>query len=335
METLNRRIVQMDREVHELRLENDCLRISTTGVNPTATVIRQSSQPSSMKIAKPTEFRGSEKDSVDIDTFLLQCDLYFSGFPTVTETQKTAFVLSYCKGSAGKWAESFIQKNLTGRSPTYTELQTEMKGMWGVANKEEKAARELDALKQNASTVAEYVSAFRQKSSQTFGFSDYDLRRRFRTGLQQRVRDQLAHVSPIQKDTLEKMITRCLEIGQNLEELDAEKKARWAPRVNMPSASKPVSQGGDAMDVDANKQQGGARPQGQQGGKGFKCYRCGQEGHMARNCNNAPVQGSGSKPAIKAAEMEKKTPEKIEDFDARIARIVAETLAKAKQEKDF
>ena len=83
-------------------------------------------------------------------------------------------------------------------------------------------------------------------------------------GLQQRVREQLAHVSPKEKDTLEKLISHSLEIGQNNEELDAEKKAykaAWTPRStgtsSGSSAAKTVSQGGDAMDVDAQKTRGG------------------------------------------------------------------------------
>ena len=49
---------------------------------------------------------------------------------------------------------------------------------------------------------------------------------------------------------------------------------------------------------------------------------------MARNCTNT-ASGSGGKPAtIKAAKEE----EPKEDFDARIACIVAEALAKAKKE---
>jgi len=324
------KIENLQMEIDELAKENERLRrsmISSTGI-PLANGTTTFPSSSSLKISKPSEFTGGNaKTDLDVDTFLLQCDLYFSLYPSATDIQKNAFVLSYCKGSAARWAEAIIQRNMQGLIPTHEELRKEMRAMWGVANKEEKAARDLDSLKQSTSSVAEYVSAFRQLAAHVSGFSDYDLRRRFRTGLQQRVRDQLAHISPREKDTLEKLIEKSLEIGQNFEELDAEKKSRWIPRTGAPQEKK-VSEGGNAMDVDANRQRGGPRPQGQQGGKGFKCYRCGQEGHMARNCTNA-ASGSGGKPAtIKAAKEE----EPKEDFDARIARIVAEALAKAKKE---
>ena len=297
-------------EFQEVKEDNEVLRRQLLQTSNTTTVgtVPGTQSSSSLKIAKPSEFTG-EKGSIDVDTFHLQCDLYFSQYPSATDKQKNSFILSFCKGTAAKWAETSIKENLANPYFTTLALKGQMVAMWGEANKEEKAARELDALKQSTSTVAEYTSAFRQKCAHCANFSDYDLRRRYRMGLQQRVRDQLAHVSPKNKDTLDKLITQALEIGQNLEELDAEKKYssnRWTPRAAAPYAPKTVSQGGDMMDVDKSKSSGGPRPQGQQGGQGFKCYRCGQMGHMARNCTNAEVPGSGPrKPTtIKAAEVE-------------------------------
>jgi regulator of replication initiation timing len=310
MHNLRQQVLEINQELTEVKEDNEALRRQNLENSNTRSLgtTGGTQSSSSLKIAKPSEFTG-DKDSINIDTFHLQCDLYFSQYPSVVDKQKNSFILSFCKGSVAKWAETSIKENLVNPYFTTLALKGQMIAMWGVANKEEKAARELDALKQSTSTVAEYTSAFRQKSAHCFGFSDYDLRRRYRMGLQQRVRDQLAHVSPKNKDTLDKLVTQALEIGQNLEELDAEKKYssnRWTPRAAAPYAPKTVSQGGDMMDVDKSKTSGGPRPQGQQGGQGFKCYRCGQMGHMARNCTNAEVPGSGPRrpTTIKAAEVE-------------------------------
>jgi len=250
-------------EVDELARENKQLHCSQTWspTIPRACLPRQNTSgggtsgiATSLKIAKPSNFTGrTEKGALDIDTFLLQCNLYLSSYPSASDTQKNAFVLSYCKGSAAQWAEAIIQKNMQGLIPMHEELHKEMRAMWGIANKEEKVARDLDSLKQSTSSVAEYVSAFRQLAAHVSRFSDYDLWRRFRTGLQQRVRDQLAHISPREKDTLEKLIEKSLEIGQNFEELDAEKKSRWILRTGAPQEKK-VSKGGNAMDVDVKRQ---------------------------------------------------------------------------------
>jgi len=198
--------------------------------------------------------------------------------PEATESQKVAFALSCLKGPAATWAEMFIRKSLANQMTLFQFLVQELEAMWGVVDKEGKAIRELDALKQGSSTVSDYVASFRQKAAKC-SFSDYDLRRRFRMGLQQRIRDQLMHVSPKDKDTHEKLISHSLEIGQNQEELDAKKKvwkSTWTPRSTGTlgsSSTKMVSQGGDAMDVDTQKTRGGPRLQGKQGGGAFKCYR--------------------------------------------------------------
>ena len=145
-------------------------------------------------------------------------------------------------------------------------------------------------------------------------------------GLQQRVREQLAHVSPKEKDTLEKLISHSLEIGQNNKELDAEKKAykaTWTPRSTGTSlgssAAKTVSQGGNAMDG------GGPRPQGKQGSGAFKCYRCGKEGHIARNCTEKAAA------TVKANKVEEETPKKEEITMESIRVLIAEAMKPKKE----
>jgi hypothetical protein len=173
-----------------------------------------------MKVIKLSKFKGNA--TLEVDMFILQCNLYFLQFPDSTESQKVAFILSCMKNAAsGVWVEMYICKNLSNQYNSFQSLCQELKAMWGVADKEGKAIRELDALKQGNTTALDYVATFRQKSAKC-SFSDYDLHRRFRMGLQQRVREQLAHISPKNKDTLKKLIAHSLEICQNQEELDAQ-----------------------------------------------------------------------------------------------------------------
>ena len=94
----------------EMARENEYLKCSMTLYTPIQTSggIHQGTSKggpsvtdSKLKIAKPSDFTGgTEKGTLNINTFLLQCDLYLSSYPTATDIQKNTFVLSYCKGSA-------------------------------------------------------------------------------------------------------------------------------------------------------------------------------------------------------------------------------------------
>ncbi|KAG2084740.1 uncharacterized protein F5147DRAFT_525622, partial [Suillus discolor] len=142
----------------------------------------------------------------------------------------------------------------------------------------------LEALRQGSSSVPEYAAAFKQKAAHT-SFSDYNQRQKFRTGLQDRIKVQLAHVPYSGKDTLKKLIEHAIQIGRNFKELDADKKKTtwWIPRQGpkTPEYKAGPSKDSDTMDIDSGRQRGAPKPQGKTGS--FKCYRCGEEGHMARN----------------------------------------------------
>jgi hypothetical protein len=200
-------------------------------------------------------------------------------------------MLSFMKGTAGKWAQKYIE-DLPSGTITKEEFEKDFETMWTQEDLEGKAIRELESLRQGSTSVPEYVAAFKQKAAYT-KFSDYDLRLKFRGGLQQRIKDQLAHVSFKDKDTLTKLVEHAIQIGRNFEELDSEKKKTswWTPREgtrNFETSRAGPSQSRDnnAMDVDSNRFKGGPKPQAQK--NEFKCYRCGETGHIARNCKTPP-----------------------------------------------
>jgi hypothetical protein len=86
-------------EINEIKEDNEVLRcqaLATSNMRMTGTTGAGAQSSSSLKIAKPSEFTG-DKDSIDVDTFHLQCDLYISQYPSVSEQQKNSFMLSFCK----------------------------------------------------------------------------------------------------------------------------------------------------------------------------------------------------------------------------------------------
>ncbi|KAG2342604.1 hypothetical protein BDR05DRAFT_948692 [Suillus weaverae] len=261
---LREKIKHLDYQNAALTEQNKTLRIQVESLKLTRARMTESSpKKEEVKIAKPMEFTG-DKDSIDIETFLAQINLYLTQFEDTSDARQVALLLSYLKGSAGKWAQPY---------------------MWGLEDKEGRAIRELESLRQGSSSIPEYVAAFKQKAAYTH-FSDYDLQ-------------QLAHVPLKDKSSLKTLIERAVEIGQNFEELDGEKKRSswWTPKNTKDNAFNSNARAGpsntDTMDVDSSKQRGTPKPQGKTGS--FKCYRCGEEGHIARNC-----KGGAPKAQVKA-----------------------------------
>ena len=200
----------------------------------------QSPNTSQVKLSKPTEFTG-DKDSISIEVYATQLALYMSQWPLITDRQKITTALSFLKGSAAKWAQKYVIE-LDTKPISFEDWSKEFETMWGQDDREGKAIRELETLKQGSSSVPEYAAAFKQKAALT-KYSDYDLRLKFRSGLQTRIKEQLAHIPASEKDTLKKLIDYSIQIGRNYEELDAEKKKSnwWTPNKETPKPS--ITQG--------------------------------------------------------------------------------------------
>src|SRR6267154_3715618 len=188
------RVSQMSHECRKLRGASDelgsdmgdCLQLILTQYEPNGNCVP------TPKLAKPLEFTGA-KDSVDIETFLSQVTLNLAPYGNIPNVQKVGYLLSHFKGAAGKWAQVYIKRMDEGEFFAYNDMVEKINKMWGLVDKEGQAVRELEALRQGTTSVTDYIATFHQKAQYT-QFSDYDLRLKFRSGLQTRIKAQLTHI---------------------------------------------------------------------------------------------------------------------------------------------
>jgi hypothetical protein len=61
----------------------------------------------SVKIAKPSEFT----EEIKAETFLAHIALYISQYLSYMKHQETALILSYLKGTVGRWAKPWVKKH--------------------------------------------------------------------------------------------------------------------------------------------------------------------------------------------------------------------------------
>jgi hypothetical protein len=124
--------IHEDLEVR-LRLQNEKIQ-ALENLNPNSF---SSVKPPSVKLSKPSEFTG-DKDSIDAKTWLTQVILYCTQWPDMSDRQRIAVMLSFMKGTAGKWAQRYIEDLPTGNL-TMETFDRDFEAMWTQEDVEGKA----------------------------------------------------------------------------------------------------------------------------------------------------------------------------------------------------
>lgn len=259
------------------------------------------------KIATPEKFSGER--GAKAENFLLQCGLYFlmrpNDFPN--DATRIAFAISFLTDTAAVWGQPVIRDMVNGRAAhSWNWFKDQFTIAYGDADRIGTSTRALERLSQTG-RVADYATTFRQYSVDV-QWNDQALRDKFRTGLKDRIKDELAR--DVMPATFEGLVERAIRIDTRFIEREQERRLTQAPhapfhprptapirptvttasyrppagppppRAPVPNAPRPPVRAPDAMDLDGNRHK--LTPQERQHRADNKlCFYCGQAGHTA------------------------------------------------------
>lgn len=294
---------------------------STTAVRSLAHAAASTSAP--ITVPLPDEFKGSKEKA---DSFIRQCELYFSRVNMKTDREKIGTAIALIKGDpASSWADTqleLIQEESDDALETWKEFAKAFKKQFGDLTPEFTAQSKIKRLYQGKKTVEEYNAEFNALKAAT-KYNEAALIDRYRVGLDHSILAKLfgsesppksLHEWQERASRLDKQAREFQTIyggGGKRSSMTFAQRDGTQPAMSMPSAlptdashTNFTNRDPNAMDIDSTAK----RPP-------LTCFNCGKLGHRARFCRLKPASNSAQAPtAIKVVDVDEMSDEQKKEM---------------------
>ncbi|KAF7964653.1 hypothetical protein HWV62_4413 [Athelia sp. TMB] len=176
--------------------------------------------------------------------------------------------------------EDFASSNLINEINTFNDFVTLFKETWTSAQPAAEARNTIDKMSQGKDSLVDYTTKFMLVAADT-GYSDLDLRERYRRGLNRTIREVLAgwKVDTSSFRALKKAAEEVVNLRAEFLDKD------WVPSHNTPSKSTSTSSNTQSQKQRSFPNDQGIAPMVIDSGK-VVCYNCYEIGHMKNKCTN-------------------------------------------------